>query len=92
MATDADEAEAHMLGFGLAGLILSIHALGLSVKRGDLTPQQALEVLTRARAALKSDAAFPGDPRVLKYARQALGLAERTIHAAAAEEPSAGPN
>jgi hypothetical protein len=71
---------------------ISINAIGLSVKHGDLTTDQAREIFTRAGASLKNAGAFPGDQRVLDAAERALAIADKIAFAASAEKPPSGPN
>jgi hypothetical protein len=87
------------MAYAIAGMVLATTALDASIRRGDVTPDEARDVISRARKLLKSygDLKSHGNEKqpeemrlVFQAAGEALQIAESFLAMAAAEKSPLG--
>jgi hypothetical protein len=82
MADEPQTTQDASFGFGVAGFILGATMLQASVRRGEITAEDARKIISDARKSGPSQAA--------DFAEQALQSAEAMIAVVATEKPPAG--
>ena len=73
-------------GFGLAGFLLSLHALAIKTREGDFTASEVAEILSRSRKFVDAQR-DSGNPQLVTTAIYALKMAEETLTAASTQRP-----
>ncbi len=91
MADQPVTATAQSMGFAIASIVLATCGLDASIRRGDITAEEARAVISRARQFLqKQPPGVPNEAAVFEIAGNALRLAEALLAMAAAEKPPQG--
>jgi hypothetical protein len=88
MADEPQTTQDASFGFGVAGFILGATMLQASVRRGEITAEDARKIISDARKSLGEF--FPGPSQAADFAEQALQSAEAMIAVVATEKPPAG--